>query len=104
MKIRAGIISAALLLGLLTQQTVMAKDAEAYGAALIKARTSLDVAAEQTQLWTTSEALLKKAEAAADEGFFEQAIEYADEARLHGELALATAAKEKEVWQNGVPR
>lgn len=104
MKIKLSVFIPTVFAGLLLYQPVIAKDAEAYGAALIKARTSLAAAAEQVQLWNTSEALLKKAAFAAKEGFFEQAIEYADEARVHGELALATAMREKKVWANGVPK
>ena len=104
MKIKLSVFIPTVLAGLLLHQPVMAKDAEAYGAALIKARTSLAAAAEQVQLWNTSGALLKKAALAAKEGFFEQAIEYVDEARVHGELALATALREKKVWANGVPK
>jgi len=103
MNIKLSVLIPTVLAGLMLHQPAIAKDAEAYGAALIKARASLAAAAEQVQLWTTSGALLKKATLAAKEGFFEQAIEYADEARMHGELALATALREKKVWQNGVP-
>ena len=104
MKIKLSVFIPTIFAGLLLHQPVIAKDAEAYGAALIKARTSLEAAAEQVQLWNTSAALLKKATLAAKEGFFEQAIEYVDEARVHGELALATGMREKKVWQNGVPK
>jgi hypothetical protein len=104
MKIKLLVLIPMFMTAVTFSQTVFAKDAEAYGAAMIKARASLAAAADQVQLWTTSESLLNKAEAAAKEGFFEEAIEFADEARVHGELALATAIKEKQVWQNGVPK
>ena len=104
MKIKFSVIIPALLVGLMLHQPVMAKNAEAYGAALIDARESLAKAAEQAQLWTTSDALLAKAKAAAADGFYDQAVEYVNEAKLHGELALATALREKKVWRNGVPR
>ena len=104
MKIKLSVLMPMFLTVVMFSQAVLAKDAEAYGAAMIKARASLAAAAEQAQLWNTSESLLKKAEAAANDGYFEEAIEFADEARVHGELALATALKEKQVWQNGVPK
>jgi len=104
MKIKLSVFVPILFAGLMLHQPLMAKNAEAYGAALIDARASLAVAAEQCQLWSTSDALLKKAKAAAADGFFDQAVEYVQEAKRHGELALATAVREKKVWRNGVPK
>ena len=104
MKIKLSVFVPVLLAGLMLHQPLMAKNAEAYGAALIDARASLEVVAEQVQLWNTSDALLKKAKVAAADGFYDQAVEYVKEAKLHGELALATALREKKVWRNGVPR
>ena len=104
MKIKLSVFVPILFAALMLHQPVMAKNAEAYGAALIDARASLAAAAEQCQLWNTSDALLKKAKVAAADGFFDQAVEYVQEAKRHGELALATAVREKKVWRNGVPK
>jgi hypothetical protein len=48
--------------------------------------------------------LLKGAAKAAASGDYDLAIELANEAGLHAQLALATAAREKQTWQNNVPK
>jgi len=55
-------------------------------------------------LWTTSEILLADAEKASVSGDFELAVKLANEAGLHGELAVATAEREKNTWQKSVPK
>jgi len=83
---------------------VLAADAAEYQAALTKARETLSDAESKVQLWSTSEILLKDAEKAAASGDFDLAVKLANEARLQGELAVATAEREKKTWQNGVPK
>ena len=83
---------------------VPAADAVEYQAALTKARETLSDAESKVQLWSTSEILLKDAEEAAASGDFDLAVKLANEARLQGELAVATAEREKKTWQNGVPK
>jgi hypothetical protein len=83
---------------------VLAADAAQFQAALTKARETLSDAESKVQLWSTSEILLKDAEEAAASGDFELAVKLATEARLQGELAVATAEREKKTWQNGVPK
>jgi hypothetical protein len=83
---------------------VLAADAAQFQAALTKARETLSDAESKVQLWSTSEILLKDAEEAAASGDFDLAVKLATEARLQGELAVATAEREKKIWQNGVPK
>ena len=83
---------------------VLAADAAEYQAALTKARETLSDAESKVQLWSTSEILLKDAEEAAASGDFDLAVKLATEARLQGDLAVATAEREKKIWQNGVPK
>ena len=83
---------------------VLAADATEYQAALTKARETLNDAESKVQLWSTSEILLKDAEEAAASGDFDLAVKLATEARLQGDLAVATAEREKKTWQNGVPK
>ena len=83
---------------------VLAADAAEYQVALTKARETLSAAESKVQLWSTSEILLKDAEEAAASGDFDLAVKLATEARLHGDLAVATAEREKKIWQNGVPK
>ena len=88
---------------LMFPDSVLAADAAEYQAALTKARETLNDAESKVQLWSTSEILLKDAEKAAASGDFDLAVKLATEARLQGELAVATAEREKKTWQNGVP-
>ena len=89
---------------LMLPASVLAADAAEYQAALTKARETLSDAESKVQLWSTSEILLKDAEEAAASGDFDLAVKLANEARLQGELAVATAEREKKTWQNGVPK
>lgn len=92
------------LVVLMLPASVLAAGAEEYQAALTKARETLSDAESKVQLWSTSEILLKDAEEAAASGDFDLAVKLATEARLQGELAVATAEREKKTWQNGVPK
>ena len=82
----------------------LAADAAEYQAALTKTRETLSDAESKVQLWSTSEILLTDAEEAAASGDFDLAVKLATESRLQGELAVATAEREKKTWQNGVPK
>jgi hypothetical protein len=104
MKRKLPVLVAALLAGLMLNSAVVAADAAEYEAALTQARQTLSDAESKVQLWSTSEILLKDAEAAAAAGDFELAVALATEARLHGELAVATAEREKKTWQKSVPK
>lgn len=94
----------ALVTGMMLQAGAMAADEAEYQAALTKARETLQDAEGKVQLWTTSGVLLKDAEKAAQAGDYELAVKLANEAGLHGELAVATAEREKKVWQKSVPK
>ena len=83
---------------------VETNNAEDYKAALTIAQQTLRDAGNKVQLWSTSEILLKDAEAAAASGDFVLAVKLANEASLHAELAVATAEREKETWLNNVPK
>jgi len=104
MKHNLSILVFALLAGLMLNTTAMAADEAEYKAAMTKARETLSDAEGRVQLWSTSEILLNDAEEAAASGDFELAVKLATEARLQGELAVATAEREKKTWQNGVPK
>jgi len=94
----------AILATLVFNTSAMAADEAEYQAALANARQALADAQQQVQLWTTSEVLLEEAAEAAASGNFDLAVEQVNEAVLHAELALATAEREKKVWQKGVPK
>ena len=83
---------------------VMAADATEYKLELAKTKAILSDAESKAQLWTTSDALLEDAEKAASSGNFSLAVKLVKEAGLHGELAVATAEREKKTWQKGVPK
>jgi len=98
------LVVAALVTGLVMNTSAMAADAAEYEAALAKARQTLSDAESKVQLWTTSEILLEDAVKAATAGDFDLAVKLANEAGLHAELAVATAEREKKVWQKSVPK
>lgn len=104
MKLNLSVLVSAFLAALMLNTTAMAADDAEYQAALAKAQETLSDAEGKVQLWSTSEILLNDAEEAATAGDFELAVKLATEARLHGELAVATAEREKNTWQNHVPK
>lgn len=104
MKLKLATLASALLGALMLHTSAIATDAAEYKMELAKAKATLHDAESKVQLWSTSEILLEDAEKAAESGDFELAVKLATEARLHGELAVATAEREKKTWQNGVPK
>jgi len=104
MKHNLSILVITLLSCVMLQTDVMAADEAEYQAALTKAQETLRDAETKVQLWTTSDVLLADAEEAAASGDFELAVKLANEAGLHGELAVATAEREKKTWQKSVPK
>jgi hypothetical protein len=104
MKRQLPVMVFALVATLLLQSTAMAANAAAFDVALAKAQETMRDAESKVQLWTTSDQLLKGAAKAAASGDYDLAIELANEAGLHAQLALATAAREKQTWQNNVPK
>jgi hypothetical protein len=93
-----------LVTGLMLSTVVQAADVDKYNAELTKTKAELAEASDKVQLWSTSGVLLSSAAHAAEAGHYDQAIELLQEAALHGELAVATAEREKKIWQNGVPK
>jgi hypothetical protein len=104
MKYKPTLMIVFLLYALITSSVVSAHDVCDYQAALEKARATLADVETKTQLWSTSDILLEKAAEAAAAGDVKLAVELANEARLHGELALATAMRVKDVWEKSVPK
>jgi len=104
MKLKFSVLFTALLTGLMLHVSAMAADAAQYKAALEKAQATLRNAETKVQLWSTSDILLENAEKAAAAGDYKEAVKLADEAGMHGELAVATAEREKKTWQKGVPK
>lgn len=104
MKRQLALLILALVAVLAMQSPVMAADAAEYEAALARTQETLRDAAAKVQLWTTSDTLLESAAEAAGAGDYDLAIRQLEEAELHAQLALATAEREKSVWQNSVPK
>jgi len=104
MKRKLSVLVFSLLTAFLLNATAIAADEADYKAAQAQARKTLNDAEEKVQLWSTSEILLADAEEAAATGDFELAVALATEARLQGELAVATAEREKNTWQKSVPK
>jgi len=104
MKRKLPALAITLLAGLMIHVSGMAADATESGAAIAKAKETIRDAESKVQLWTTSDILLQDAQNAAAAGDFDLAVALANEAGLHAELAVATAEKEKQVWQKSVPK
>lgn len=71
---------------------------EAHAAAVM----AIDVAANKGHAWSTSDSLLKQAQAAAVDGNEDRAIQLADQARVQGELAAQQADTEETAWKEKV--
>ena len=104
MKRKLPVLLATLLTGAMINASAMAGEVDEYKAQLAKTKAELAEISKKVQLWSTSGVLLESAENAAEGGHFEHAIELIREAGLHGELALATAEREKKTWQRNVPK
>ena len=104
MKRKLSVLVISLLTAFVMNAGAIAADETQYMAALEQARQTLIDAEAKVQLWSTSEILLADAEEAAAAGDFDLAVALATEARLQGELAVATAEREKKTWQNSVPK
>jgi len=71
---------------------------EAYAAAV----AAIEHSAELGHAWSTSDALLEQAVAAAAGGDADQAVQLADAARIQAELAARQAAIEASAWRERV--
>ena len=74
----------------------------AYEDAHAAAVAAMDIAAERGHAWMTSDQLIKDAAQAAADGDEALAIQLADEARIHAELAVIQADKEAAEWRDKV--
>jgi len=104
MKLKLLVLVAAMMPVLLLTTSALAADAEAYKSALAIAQETIAEAESKAQMWTTIDQLLEDAQTAAASGDFDKAVEMVNEAKLHADLAVATAEKEKSIWQKGVPK
>ena len=90
--------------GLSAETAEQGADRASYEAALAAAEAVRKEAAELRYEWNTIAPLIEKSQSAAAEGDFTKAIELANEARKHGELAVAQAKYESDHWQESVVR
>lgn len=88
------------LAGLLTSVSIPAQasaDAEAFGQSLQAAKAAQKRAASVKGEWRDTGKLIKKAEAAAKEGKYDEAIKLADQARRQGYLGHRQAVSQRNV-------
>ena len=83
---------------------IAAADESAYEQALEAATAAQKEVAALGFEWTTVEALLQGAAAAAEAGEYGKATELATEARLHSELGIAQAQAQARQWKSAVVR
>ncbi len=103
MKQKTMIAGVAMLIGL-SWGTAMAGDAKAYEAACAAAEEARKVSAELKYEWNTIAPLIDKAKEAAEDGEFDKAAKLCEEARLHGEAAIAQAKDQAQAWKAAVVR
>ena len=95
----------AILLALLSVLVACGGETEtksAYEDAHAAAVAAMDIAAERGHAWMTSDQLIKDAAQAAADGDEALAIQLADEARIHAELAVIQADTEATAWRDKV--
>ncbi len=63
---------------------------------------AIEHSAERGHAWSTSDALLEQAVAAAADGDENRAIQLADSARMQAELAVQQADTEEKIWMERV--
>ena len=76
--------------------------ADAFAEAYAAAETALAGAEARRNVWSKTEAILRRSKAAYDAGRTDEAIELATEAKLQAELALAQAESGQEAWKENV--
>lgn len=73
---------------------------ESYDASLAAARVAIELSAQKGHAWMTADQLIEAAAKAALDGDEARAIQLADEARVHAELAVVQADKEAATWRD----
>ena len=79
-----------------------AGDVGSYEAAHSAAEAAIRDANAKGHAWTTTDALLTASRQASDNGELTRAIEFANEAKRHAELASAQADSEAKAWRDRV--
>jgi hypothetical protein len=81
-----------------TEPAASASYEDAHAAAV----KAIEHSAERGHAWSTSDALLEQAVAAAADGDEKLAIQLADSARMQAELAVQQADTEEKIWMERV--
>jgi ribosomal 30S subunit maturation factor RimM len=82
----------------------MAASADDFKAALEKAQAAMKQAHALKNEWTTTAAELKKAQAAADAGKFDDAVKLAQEAEALANASIAQAKEQEKLWHEAIIR
>jgi hypothetical protein len=82
----------------------MAASADDFKAALERAQAAMKQAHALKNEWTTTAAELKKAQAAAAAGNFDDAVKFAQEAEALANASIAQAKEQEKLWRDAVIR
>ena len=77
-------------------------DEKSFDASYEAAEAARKKAASMNYEWRDTGKILKKAKKAADKGDYETAEKLANKARMQGEMAVAQAKEQEQLWQTAV--
>lgn len=96
-------LTAGVALGALAT-AAMAASVDDFKAAYAKAEAAEKEAGAMKNQWTTTEAELKSAQAAADGGNYDEAVKHAEAAEALANASIAQAKEQATAWTNAVIR
>jgi histidyl-tRNA synthetase len=82
--------------------TPVSADEKSFNAAYEAAESARKKAASLNYEWRDTGKMLKKAKKSADKGDYETAEKLAKKARMQGEMAVAQAHEQEQLWQSAV--
>ena len=80
----------------------VAADEKSFDAAYEAAEAARKEAASVNYEWRDTGKMLKQAKKAADKGDYETAEKLANKAKMQGEMAVAQAKEQEQLWQSAV--
>ncbi len=82
--------------------TTVSADEKSFNATYEAAEAARKKAASMSYEWRDTAKILKQAKAAADKGDYKTAEKLANKAKLQGEMAVAQAKEQEQLWQSAV--
>ena len=82
--------------------TPVSADEKSFNATYEAAQSARKQAASMSYEWRDTAKMLKKAKKSADKGDYETAEKLARKAKMQGEMAVAQAHEQEQLWQSAV--